>query len=92
MQELLVIGVEFSDLGMVKIEVEHPVPDLDNLLGRLDEQRPSNWEIPAFPGQYMEEIGLADYVQATLMDPAVEVAVVHIWEHTYLQCWNRRSL
>lgn len=28
--KLLVVAVEFSDLGLVKIEAEHPVPSFDN--------------------------------------------------------------
>lgn len=50
MQELLVTCVEFLDLGMVWIEVEHPGPGLDNLIARLEEQRSSNWDIPALQG------------------------------------------
>lgn len=34
MHKLLVVSVEFLDLGMIKIEAEHPVPDFDNLLTR----------------------------------------------------------
>lgn len=32
MQELLFPGVQFPDLGITKIEVEHPLPGLDNLV------------------------------------------------------------
>lgn len=38
MHELLVVGVEFLDLGLVNIEAEHPVPGFDNLFPRLEEQ------------------------------------------------------
>lgn len=44
-QELMVVGLEYPDLGIVKIEAEHPVLGLDNLVSRLDERRPSNWDI-----------------------------------------------
>lgn len=29
LQDLLVAGVEFPELGMVKIEAEHPIPGLE---------------------------------------------------------------
>lgn len=45
MQGLLVAGVEFPELGIVKIEAEHPPPGLDNFVARLDERLPSNWDI-----------------------------------------------
>lgn len=38
MHELLVVGVDFLDLGMVTVEAEHLVPGLDNLLTRLEER------------------------------------------------------
>lgn len=41
----------------MKIEVEHPILDSDSLLARLEEQRPSNWDIPPSLGQFKEEIG-----------------------------------
>lgn len=37
-QELLVAGVEFFDLGMVKIEDEHPVLGLERLVASLEER------------------------------------------------------
>lgn len=43
------MDIEFLDLGLVKIKVEHPVSGFDNLLARPEEQRPSNWEVPASP-------------------------------------------
>lgn len=46
MQELLVVGVEFLDVGMVRIEVEHPILSLDNLIVWLKEWRLSNQERP----------------------------------------------
>lgn len=56
------MDIEFLDLGLVKIKVEHPVSGFDNLLARPEEQRPSNWEVPASPEQYKEEIGATDYI------------------------------
>lgn len=41
MQELLVAGVKFPDLGIEKIEVDYLVSSLYNLVARLDEQRPN---------------------------------------------------
>lgn len=37
-QELLTAGVEFPDLGIVKIQAKHPVPGLDRLVASLKEQ------------------------------------------------------
>lgn len=52
---------------MVKIEVELPVPVLNNLVVRLENERcPSNYDIHASPEQYIEEIGLADYIGVAL--------------------------
>lgn len=51
------MGVEFLDIGLVKIEADHPILDFDSLLARLEEQRPSNWDIPASLEQFKEEIG-----------------------------------
>lgn len=59
----------------MKIEVEHPVPGLDNLVVRLEKQRPSNWDIPASSEKHIEEIGVADYIWAALVDLAVVVGV-----------------
>lgn len=42
------MDIEFLDLGLVKIKVD-PVSGFDNLLARPEEQRPSNWEVPASP-------------------------------------------
>lgn len=46
LRELLIVGLEFLDLGLVKIEADHPVIGVDRLLTRLEEQRPSNWDVP----------------------------------------------
>lgn len=64
-------GVEFSDLVMVKIEAEHPVPGLDNLLARLEERRPSNWDVAASPKQYKEKIVVANYIWAASLGPTM---------------------
>lgn len=75
MQELLVVGVEFSDLGMEKMKAEHPVPRLDNLLTRLEERHPSNYDVLASPEQYIEEIGATDYIWDISVDPAIVAGV-----------------
>lgn len=84
MQELLVAGVEFPDLGMVKLEVEHPVPDLE-LSCPARRARPSNWDIHTSAEQYIEEIWLVDYIRAALVDSIVASRLCHQW-------WIRRSL
>lgn len=40
------MGVEFSDLELVKIEVEHLIPGFDDILPRLEERCLGNWEVP----------------------------------------------
>lgn len=77
-KELLVAGLEFSDLRMVKLEAEQFVPGLSNLVPRLNDRCPINWNIPTSFEQYIEEIELANYIQATLVDPTVEVELVPI--------------
>lgn len=58
MHELLLVGLEFPNLGMVKIEQDHPIPYVDNLVARLNERLSSNWHVPPSPEQYIEEIWL----------------------------------
>lgn len=55
--ELLVAGVKFPNLGMVTIEVEHPVPSFDNLVAKLDEWRPSNWDTPHLLNNILRRLG-----------------------------------
>lgn len=78
MLELLVAGVEFPDLGTAKIEVEHTVFGFDNLVATLKEQHPSTLDIPTSPEQYIEEIGLGDYIQVMLVDLALEARAIRI--------------
>lgn len=68
MHDLLGVGLEFQDLGMAKIESYHPIPGTDSLIGRLNERRPSNQDIPPSLEQYIEEIGTVDFVKDTPMD------------------------
>lgn len=46
MHELLAVGIEFPDLGMVNEEVDQPVLGLDSLIAKLNERHPNNWDIP----------------------------------------------
>lgn len=46
MHELLAVGVEFSNLKMVKIETDHRVPRVNSLIARLNKPRPRNWMSP----------------------------------------------
>lgn len=46
MQELLAVGLEFPDLGMVKIEPDHPFPSVYSLISRLNERYLNNWDVP----------------------------------------------
>lgn len=45
MHELLVVGVKFSDWGMVMTELDHLILGIDSLNAKLNERRPSNWDI-----------------------------------------------
>lgn len=66
---LLVAGLEFLDLGIEKIEADHPVHGFDILLARLEERRPSNWDVLASLKQYIEAIEPANYLLAASVDP-----------------------
>lgn len=37
MHELLAVGVEFQNFGLVKIEANYPIPSFNSLLARLEE-------------------------------------------------------
>lgn len=75
MHELLAVGVEFPDLGMVKIEPDHPAPDVDSLIARLNDRHSSNWDVPHLR-QYIEENEVADYIRTTSIDPTTAAGVV----------------
>lgn len=47
MQDLLVAGLEFLDLRILKIGAKDPLLGLDNLV--LEEGRPSNWASQLYP-------------------------------------------
>lgn len=49
LQELLVVGMESSNLGMPKIEAEHPIPGLDRLAASLNERRATSFGMFRFP-------------------------------------------
>lgn len=55
--------------GMVNIEAEHPMPGLDKLVANLEDQHPTSWDIAKSSEEFIQEIMLADYIQAMLMDP-----------------------
>lgn len=40
MHELLVAGLELPNLGMVKIELNHPILNVDSLIAKLNEPHP----------------------------------------------------
>lgn len=47
LQDLLAAGMEFPKLEMVKIEAEHPAPDLDQLHVTLEKQSSTRFDILA---------------------------------------------
>lgn len=61
--ELQDMGLDFLDLKIIKIEAKYPMRGLDRLLITLEERRPTRFE-------YVEEIDLAQYVQAMLRGTA----------------------
>lgn len=77
-QKILIAGTRFLDLGMVKVEDEHPVPGLDRLVASLEERLPTNWDIPESSEQFIEEIGLVDYIQAMLVGPTVKTGTIPV--------------
>lgn len=46
MHELLAAGLEFSNIGMVKIEQDYSILGVNGLLLRLEERGLSNWDVP----------------------------------------------
>lgn len=42
MHGIFVVGLEFPDLELVKIEADHPILGFDSLIAQLDERHPSN--------------------------------------------------
>lgn len=67
MGELLSADLEI--LGIVKIEVGHPVLVMDELLSRLSEPCPY-WDIFPSLEQYIEENDIVDFVRATSIGSA----------------------
>lgn len=65
--------MDFSELGMVKIEANNPIPGLDQLSVTLEMGRFTDFDILASAEEgYMEEIDLATYIQSMLMVRALE--------------------
>lgn len=73
LQDLLAVGVEFPELGMVKIETKHPIPGLDQLCVTLEARRSTGFDVSAFVAEeYVEEIDLDTFIQAMLTRQALE--------------------
>lgn len=72
LQDLLTTGMDFPDLGIFKIAVEHPVPGFNNFIAISEERHSTHFDISISPEEeYVEEIDLADYIQAILISPAI---------------------
>lgn len=77
LQDLLTAGVEFSELGMVKTEAEHPVPGLDQLCISLEMRRFSRLDVLAsVEEEYVEKIDLATFILSMLVARALEPRAV----------------
>lgn len=85
--ELVGAGVEFPDLGLVKIKANHHVPGVDNLLTRLKERSSTNWDVPASP-EYKEEWRNRLY-RATTVDPATVASTGPSLEQLHLWRWSQ---
>lgn len=73
LQKLLAAGVEFLELGMVKIEAEHPAPGLDQLCITLEARRSTRFDVStSAEEEYVEEIHLDIFIYAMLTRPALE--------------------
>lgn len=73
LQDLLAASVEFPEMGMVKIETEHPVPSLDQLRITLENQISTRFDVSASAEEeYVEEIDLDTFIQAMLTEAASE--------------------
>lgn len=73
LQDPLIVGIDFPDLGMYKIEADHPMPSLNNLIVILEERYSSRFDVPvSLKQEYVEEITIAEYIQSILIAPAME--------------------
>lgn len=57
---------------MVKVEAEHQVLGFDRLVAILEERRATSFDIPTSLTEFVEEINLAGYIQAMLVNPTLE--------------------
>lgn len=85
MHELLVVGLE-SDLGMVKIEPDHPTFGVDSLLARLGEQCTSNWDVPPSRSNILRRLGVVGYTRAASVDPTA-AQVLLLFSRRLSQLW-----
>lgn len=77
-EESLIAGQEFPELGVVKIKAEQLILGMDGLMTSLGEHHPSHWDVSPSPEEILEEIGNADFEGAAFFDPTT--AVVPIFE------------
>lgn len=76
MHELVAVHLEFSELGMVKIEFDHPILGIDTFIARLNELRRATGPFPPSPKQHIEEIEAIDFVKIISMYPATTAGAV----------------
>lgn len=80
MHNILAVGIEFPELGMMKIEADHKIRGFDNLFARLEKR---SRVIGMFPWD-IEEIGAAVYIRVPSVDPAMVTALVQkqlpVWQ------------
>lgn len=67
---------------MVKIESNYQVPDVDNMMSKLEERRPSNWDVPPFSEQYVDEIGVTNLVRMGSADPTATAGPAPLFEES----------
>lgn len=72
MHDLLTVGMEFLELGMVKITTEHQVPSLDRLVAVLEDRQATSFDVRSSPEAPAEEINLAEYIESMLTAPSLE--------------------
>lgn len=73
--------MDLPKLGMITIKAEHSVPGFDWLFEGLEERRSTIFDISAsLEDDVVEEIDLADYIQAMLIDPLLEPSAIVLIE------------
>lgn len=53
---------------------------MPDLLARLEERPPTNWDVPLSPEQYIEEIGVTNCIRAASVDPTANIGIAPVFQ------------